>query len=136
MSCEVTLHRLSDDGIQTIGEMVYQGERVCHTLELAWRDNRRSISCIPPGSYEVKYVNSPRFGAETYHITEVKGRSHIRIHVGNFYDQIEGCVLVGTEVKDLNGDGRLDVVNSRKALAHLKSIVGSPFTLHIENCLA
>ena len=71
------------------------------------------------------------------HITSPRSKAdHIRIHVGNFYDQIEGCVLVGTDLKDLNGDGRLDVVNSKKALAHLKSTIGSPFTLHIENCLA
>ena len=38
----------------TIGELFVNGERFCDTLELPYRDNQRSISCIPAGEYKVR----------------------------------------------------------------------------------
>ena len=44
----------------TIGELFINGERFCDTLELPYRDNQRSISCIPTGSYKLIFV-PPKF---------------------------------------------------------------------------
>ena len=38
----------------TIGKLYLNGEMFCDTLELPYRDNQRSISCIPDGEYKVK----------------------------------------------------------------------------------
>eukprot|EP01047_Picozoa_sp_COSAG01_P078385 COSAG01_NODE_14468_length_1450_cov_2.361954_1_plen_96_part_10 len=38
----------------TIGELFVNGERFCDTLELPYKDNQRSISCIPAGEYKVR----------------------------------------------------------------------------------
>jgi len=40
--------RRSDHGSE--GIMVFQ-HFCCFTMELPWRDNLRSLSCIPPGAY-------------------------------------------------------------------------------------
>ena len=38
----------------TIGKLFLNGETFCDTLELPWKDNQRSISCIPAGEYKVR----------------------------------------------------------------------------------
>ena len=72
------------------------------TLELPWRKNQRSISCIPSGIYTVKIRQSPKYGS-VYWVTNVPDRSYILIHSGNFAGDIEkgfkthvnGCILLG-----------------------------------------
>jgi hypothetical protein len=88
---------------------------VC-TLELPWRDNQRMISCVPEGEYPLILEWSPRFQTKLWTLTNVPNRSGIRIHVGNFTSQINGCILPGTHFIDLNRDGIMDVASSRLAL--------------------
>jgi len=63
--------------------------------------------------------DSGNFGYEHFHIHEVDGRSWILIHAGNFTSQILGCILVGVEHRDFNGDGITDITNSRETLRKL-----------------
>mgnify|MGYP003681669013 CR=1 FL=1 len=46
----------------TLGELFLNGERFCDTLELPYRDNQRSVSCIPTGEYPVR-LRYPRESA-------------------------------------------------------------------------
>ena len=86
----------------TIGNLFLNGERFCDTLELPYRDNQRSISCIPTGSYKVR-LRYPRESAtrEYLHllVQEVKDRSFILIHRGNKASHSKGCVLVAMTSK-------------------------------------
>lgn len=89
------LIRIMDKGTPcTKGALTIDGEYVCRTLELPWRENQRNISCIPAGTYTCRRVISPRF-SETFEITGVLGRDHILFHSGNKTRDTEGCVLVG-----------------------------------------
>jgi hypothetical protein len=82
----------------TIGELFLNGERFCDTLELPYRDNKRSISCIPAGEYKVR-LRLPRESATRDYIhllvKDVKDRSHILFHRGNTAKDTRGCILVG-----------------------------------------
>ena len=82
----------------TIGELFVDGERFCDTLELPYRDNLRSISCIPVGQYKVR-MRYPRESAtrEYLHllVEDVKDRSFILFHRGNTAKDTKGCILVG-----------------------------------------
>ena len=82
----------------TIGELFVNGERFCDTLELPYRDNQRSISCIPTGEYKVR-LRLPRESATRHYIhllvKDVKDRSHILFHRGNTAKDTRGCILVG-----------------------------------------
>ena len=82
----------------TLGELFLNGERFCDTLELPYRDNLRSISCIPLGVYKVR-LRLPRESATREYIhllvKDVKDRSHILFHRGNSAKDTRGCILVG-----------------------------------------
>jgi hypothetical protein len=82
----------------TIGELFLNGERFCDTLELPYRDNQRSVSCIPTGSYKVR-MRYPRESATRDYlhllVQEVKDRSYILFHKGNTAKDTRGCILVG-----------------------------------------
>lgn len=128
----VTLTRNQDDGVQTLGEMSY-GNFKCNTLELAWKNNQRNISSIPKGEYDVKWTFSPKFMKYTYEVQGVPNRSGIRLHIGNFFNQIQGCILLGNGYRDVNNDKRLDIINSTVTLkAFEEHLNRKPFKLIIK----
>ena len=82
----------------TIGELFVNGERFCDTLELPYKDNQRSISCIPAGEYKVRLRYARESATRNYlHllVQEVKDRSYILFHRGNTAKDTRGCILVG-----------------------------------------
>lgn len=85
------------------------------TLELPWRDNRSNISCIPEGTYLCYPRQSVKHKLH-FELQNVKDRSLILFHQGNFTRDIEGCILVGMNHEDIDGDGVVDVVNSQIAM--------------------
>ena len=82
----------------TIGELFLNGERFCDTLELPFRDNQRSVSCIPTGEYKVR-LRLPRESATRDYIhllvQDVPSRDYILFHRGNSAKDTRGCILVG-----------------------------------------
>ena len=91
----------------------------CASLELPWKDNLRGISRIPEGTYPLEYEHSPRFRKNLWELKKVPGRSEVKIHVANYARQLEGCIAVGNNHKDIDSDGIPDVTNSRAALIEL-----------------
>lgn len=136
---------LEKDGepIQIVGWLyVYKNKELVGTfatLELPWKDNKNGVSCIPPAPGEYETFNmelldsSPSFPYEHYWIKDVPNRSYIKIHRGNYYNQIEGCILIGTEHKDTNHDNIKDVYNSTQALTQLIGLVGDEAKIEIKN---
>jgi len=84
--------------ISTMGELFINGERFCDTLELPYKNNKRSVSCIPAGEYKVR-LRYPRESATRDYlhllVQEVKDRSYILFHRGNTAKDTRGCILVG-----------------------------------------
>ena len=118
----------------TIGELFLNGERFCDTLELPYRDNQRSVSCIPTGEYKVR-MRYPRESAtrEYLHllIQEVKDRSYILFHRGNSAKDTRGCVLVGQSRKqDFVGNSTLAMDLLMKEIINLG---GTNINLIIKN---
>ena len=129
------LYRLADDGKKTHGVFLLYSDRnkvfEGKTLELPWRDNKRQISCISKGVYRVTPRRSDAKG-EHFWIHDVLDRDMILIHVGNFVKDTQGCVLLGSDWGDINGDGQRDLTGSRFAMEKLVSIVGeNEFSLAI-----
>lgn len=119
---------------QTLGNLILFGNYnmlwSCRTLELPWVNNSRKISCIPEGKYEVVKRISGTFG-EHLHILDVSSRTWILIHAGNYYTDIEGCILVGKEHRDINGDRLKDVNFSKITLGTLLSKIPDSLPLTI-----
>lgn len=84
----------------TTGQLYVDHKPFCKTWELPWLDNKKLISCIPPGAYRVIYNYSKRFKKNMYLLTNVPGRVGIRIHAGL---KSEGCILLGENFSVLNG---------------------------------
>jgi len=102
------------------------------TLELPWLNNKRKVSCIPTGDYKVKKRYSKKFGNH-FHIQNVKDRSYILIHKGNYYTDILGCILVGDDLSYINDDNEIDVVNSVNTMKQLLKRLPNKFDLSIVN---
>lgn len=103
---------------QTIGKLIifdYDDSFECYTLELPWKFNKKNISCIPTDEYIVKPYNSPTKG-NVYLFENVIGRDMIEIHVGNKFDDILGCILVGNGFSDISKDGEMDIINSKATM--------------------
>ncbi len=135
ISILVTRNELSE--IQTIGRLdVVNGDVElfsCMTLELAWNNNLRQISCIPYGEYSCEKKEAT--AAIPYqHITvlNVRDRSGIAIHKANYASQLRGCIAVGDKHVDINKDGNLDVTNSSNTFKKLMDILPNNFKLTIK----
>lgn len=113
------------------------GDFICKTLELPWRNNQRNISCVPTGKYECRVRKSPRFGIK-YHVKNVPNRGYILIHAGNFAGDVdmgfrsdtEGCILLGQKHGYLSLQRA--VFNSRDTVQSFMSYLAhEDFTLNI-----
>lgn len=101
----------------------------CKTLELPWKDNAANVSCIKPGTYLCVKTKSPNLGYITPELQDVPGRTHIRIHIGNYPKDILGCIAVG-EVGGVIAQ-RPMVSSSRIAFSRLMALAPKEFTLII-----
>ena len=100
------------------------------TLELPWRNNERNKSCIPSMCYTVEPRTSQKFGHHLI-VSGTTPRELILFHVGNFPKDTDGCILVGTDFADIDGDGKLEVTSSKIAMNKLVELIREPAELII-----
>ena len=92
-----------------LGKLYCNSEFIAHTLELAWRDNEKSVSCIPSGEYKCRVRLARESATRGYvHllVEDVPNRSYILFHRGNYANSnwkdngersdTRGCILTGT----------------------------------------
>ena len=101
----------------------------CRTIELPWKENRNSISCIPEGTYDLVPYYSRKYGW-VFQVKDVTGRTYILTHAGNYAGDTSkgwrthsrGCILVGKR------NGRLGkqqaVLTSKFTLSKLVRVLG------------
>lgn len=77
-------------------------------------------TAIPEGRYKVVMAGSEKFGRPLPLLLDVPGFSGIRIHMGNYPQDTEGCILVGVNKKQgmvLNSTRWLMVLNDEINMA-------------------
>src|ERR1051325_6395805 len=114
---QLTLARtyLSDG---TNGDLLLNGEKVCSTIELPWKNNKSRISCIPEGTFELKKRYTPKFGKH-FIVVNVPRRNCILIHPANDASkELKGCIAPVTLVTGA-GQG----TEARRALAKVVSLL-------------
>lgn len=120
MNNVIKLIRQNRDTEVTLGKMIFPNGKTFCTIELPWKDNQRSISCIPDGNYVLRKRDSAivsRTSKQRYQkgweVTDVPNRTFIMIHIGNTVKDFEGCIGVGTDYGVIGG--HKGVINSRVA---------------------
>lgn len=122
----ITREKTSDygtEGILYIPDLSF----ACYTMELPWKDNTPSLSCIPKGHYKLKFRKQGRRPA--YHVQNVPGRSYILIHSGNFAgdtikglkSHVEGCILLGRTRAFLGGQKA--ILQSRPTVREFQNLM-------------
>ena len=102
----------------TNGKLECDGKLICKTIELPWKNNERSVSCIPEGRYILQKRYSLKYKWHI-HVTGVQNRSLILFHpANNAMKELNGCIAPVTK---LSGPG-LGLL-SRKAFRKLKDRV-------------
>ena len=113
-----------------------------NTLELPWRGNTRQRSCIPPGKYVCRIVNSPKFG-RVYNVTNVPGRSAVLLHSANlagdidkgYTTQLHGCIAPCFRMGVMRNSAGVMQSAGLLSLPALRQLTdwanGEPFTLDI-----
>lgn len=118
---QLRLVRVTEYNGATMGVLCIDGSPEVVTLEDAWRDNEKLISCIPVGRYKLKLHRSPKFGL-TYQVQDVPERDQILFHAGNTHKDTHGCILLGLQY------GRLDketaILASRSAFQKFMDLMG------------
>lgn len=103
-----TLERMIFTDLSTIGDIRFDGDFFCYSLELSCRKGNSSGKlAIPAGTYEVTLGASSeselekKVGYPLPLINNVPGRTGIRMHIANWPHELEGCVAPGMR-KDLD----------------------------------
>lgn len=86
----------------TNGALFINNQFICFTIELPWLNNKKNMSCIPEGCYQVEPRYSVKF-RNHLQIMNVPDRSLILIHTANVaLRDLEGCIA---PVSQLSGIG-------------------------------
>lgn len=120
--------------IQGVLSVFYRYQHIysCATLELPYRENRRNISAIPEGKYEVmKSGPTIKIPYNSFLVLDVPGRSGVKIHIANIVTELEGCIAVGQTHFDINYDGQQDTIYSKDTLEMLYRILPDRFVMKI-----
>ncbi|GGG52099.1 DUF5675 family protein [Bizionia arctica] len=101
----------------TNSALFVNGHFICFMIELPWLKNKRQVSCIPEGIYELKPRFSNRF-KDHLQVVGVYQRTLILIHPANdALKELEGCLA---PVSQLSGIGK--GWSSRLAMQKLLSL--------------
>lgn len=125
----VLFRRPQTAGQPTLGSLLWETNPtnmrhlMIRSIELPWKDNAAQISCFPEGLYQLQFTMSNRFKRKMWEVMKVPGRGGIRIHVGNYLKDTEGCILPCLQWVDLNKDGVLDGASSKTATDSLEEFL-------------
>ena len=102
----------------TNGTLASEGQFICNTIELPWKNNKKRVSCIPEGKYLLRKRYAPKFGWHL-EVVGVRNRTFILFHpANNALRELNGCIA---PVTTLSGPGR--GLLSQQAFVSLKKLV-------------
>lgn len=113
------LIRVSLTDAATFGVLLSGGVPFAVTLELPWKNNQNSISCIPAAVYTCKRFHSEKH-PNTFQVMNVPGREAILFHIANRVRDLKGCIGVAEKFEPL--DGELAVQESSQGFAEFLRI--------------
>ncbi len=134
---KVTLTRTETSDEGTFGHIFTDTGVSLRSGELPWRNNEPGRSCIPLGTYQVVWAQSPTKGW-CYHVIKVPGRLDIEIHPANFCGdrtlgfrcELYGCICLGTSIGPMNGQKAI-ICSQQGFVRFYADLDGDSFDLEI-----
>ncbi len=124
---------------QTLGSIYDdQGELICKTVELCWRNNARSndpfkASCIPEGVYPVeKNPPKPTRNYGYFRLKNTAPREGILMHRITNTEDLRGCLGICTQFANIDNDPEYEGVQSGVKLQHMYETMPDNFLLEIK----
>lgn len=121
----LTLTRYAYGPQATLGRLTVR-DRTFWTVERPWLGNKPFESCIPEGVYQCKPYSSAKY-PNTWELQDVPERSKILIHAGNYAQDVQGCIAVGSAL----AAGGWWVVKSQSAMQELREMLPPEFELNV-----
>ena len=99
------------------GSLFIDGLWYCYTVEQPWRQNRRFVSCVPCGEYDLVHFESNKYGNTValrnpdlgVHLYKQQADPDERyaclFHAANWSSDLQGCIAPG---KDIAWGGTVD----------------------------
>lgn len=116
MNLTLTRKRTASDG--AFGELVGDsGSFFAISLEHAYYKDGRYEVKLPPGEYKcIRGIHRLHDGVdfETFEITGVAGHTGILFHVGNYNEDSDGCVLIGSAIGNRANGGKMITASRQK----------------------
>ena len=106
------------------GRVLYQS----HVLERGWNDNKKNVSCVPEGIYDLKLEHSPKFKMDLWEAYGVPGRTECKFHAANFWDNLNGCFSPGEARFNIGHDKERDMIYSMEMLILFMDAMGKDTT--------
>lgn len=110
---ELKVLRFKFTELSTIGELYLNGTLFGYTLEdkdrgltnaMSLQEIQRikesKVTCIPYGTYKIELYNSPKHKFLVPLLKEVPGFEYIEIEIGNYSQDSNGCILVGSSFRE------------------------------------
>lgn len=128
---KVKLIRVSQLEKETLGVLCFDNRPLFVTLELPWRNNEVSKSCIKDGVYNCSPFMSKKFGS-TFVVENVEGRSGILFHAGNSHKDTNGCILVGTYFILDREERGVNIASSQLAMDSMRKLLKDTLSFKLE----
>ncbi|MCL1038359.1 DUF5675 family protein [Shewanella submarina] len=132
----LTLTTKTVKGVGTFGRLFYQGQQIAVSVECDWNDNKRNVSCVPAGRYELRWIDSPKYGKRLHMHNPDLGvtpagasqRTHCMIHPANFPHELQGCIALGNSWHPT----QWGVSDSRSAVADVEALCSRHAQIELE----
>lgn len=118
----------------TPGVFYWNGEQLCRTLELPWKNNSKNVSCIPTGLYYCIKQPPKQSRPYTYfRFMRVPNREGILIHKITYVKDLRGCIGVGLILNEDAKKGTCQMLHSTSAMELLQRVLPETFLIEIKN---
>lgn len=109
---ELLLQRTTQTAVSTQGQLFLNGHFLCYTLEPVVREQAGvpvaiwkswGKAAVPAGTYRIEIATFTGDHGESYDaplLENVPGFAGVYIHIGNYPQDTDGCILVGTTPGD------------------------------------
>jgi len=101
-------------GYSTAGNLIFS----CYSIEQAYKDNKRKISCVPEGQYDLVVLHENEIHKYQHlFFLNVKGREGIKVIAVDCVNELLGSIALTKRRYSLDMTTQINLMESRTALS-------------------